>query len=44
MSFYEDLVTQTQMNYERYYPVYARGGAPYELAEPSPLSYEEGTG
>lgn len=41
MSFYEDLVTQTQMNYERYYPVYARGGAPYELAEPSPLSYEE---
>lgn len=41
MTFYEDLVTQTQMNYERYYAVYARGGAPYELAGPSPLSYDE---
>lgn len=41
MSFYEDLVTQTQMNFERYYSVYARGGVPYELADPSPLSYGE---
>ena len=41
MTFYEDLVTQTQMNFERYYDVYARGGAPYELADPSPLSYDE---
>lgn len=41
MTFYEDLVTQTQMNYERYYAVYARGGALYELAGPSPLSYDE---
>lgn len=25
MSFYENLVTQTQMNYSRYYTVYASG-------------------
>ena len=41
MSFYEDLVMQTQMNYQRYYGVYAQGGTPYELAEPSGRSYEE---
>lgn len=38
---YESLVIQTQMNYERYYGAYAQGGTPYELAGPSPLSYEE---
>lgn len=32
MSFYEDLVMQTQMNYSRYYSVYASGGTPYELS------------
>lgn len=41
MSFYEDLVTQTQMNYERYYPVYAQGGTTYQLAKPSGRTYEE---
>ena len=41
MSFYEDLVTQTQRNFELYHGVYARGSAPYELAGPSPLSYGE---
>lgn len=41
MSFYENLVTQTQMNFERYHAVYAQGGAPYELAGPSPLTYDE---
>ena len=35
MSFYEDLVTQTQMNFERYYGVYASGRTPYQLAEKS---------
>lgn len=41
MTFYEELVIQTQRNYEQYYGVYARGGVPYELADPSPLSYDE---
>ena len=41
MTFYEELVIQTQRNYEQYYGVYARGGVPYELAGPSPLSYDE---
>ena len=33
MSFYEDLVMQTQMNYSKYYHVYASGGTPYQLAD-----------
>ena len=41
MSFYEDLVTQTQMNFERYYGVYASGRTPYQLAEKKPLPYHE---
>lgn len=41
MTFYEELVIQTQRNYEQYYGVYARGSVPYELAGPSPLSYDE---
>lgn len=41
LSFYENLVIQTQMNYEHYYRAYAQGGTPYELAGPSPLSYDE---
>lgn len=40
MSLYEDLVTQCQMTYQRYYSVYASGGAPYQMAEPSPLAYD----
>ena len=41
MTLYEQLVTTTQMNFERYHGVYAAGGVPYELAGPSPLSYDE---
>ena len=41
MAFYEDLVTQTQMNFERYYGVYASGGTPYQLADKKPLPYHE---
>lgn len=41
MSFYENLVTQTQMNYSRYYTVYASGRTPYELADKSALPYDQ---
>ena len=41
MSFYEDLVMQTQMNFQKYYGIYRRGGTPYELAGPSKLSMDE---
>ncbi len=41
MTLYEQLVTTTQFNFERYHGVYAAGGVPYELAGPSPLSYDE---
>ena len=41
MSFYDELVTQTQMTYSRYYSVYAAGQTPYELTERAPLPYEE---
>ena len=39
MSFYEDLVTKTQMNYQKYYSVYASGRTPYELTDKKPLPY-----
>ena len=41
MSFYENLVNQTQMNYSRYYSAYAAGRTPYRLAPKSSLTYEE---
>ena len=41
MSFYEDLVMQTQMNYSQYYHVYASGGTPYQLANKKSLPYHE---
>ena len=41
MTPYEQLVTATQMNFERYHAAYAAGGAPYELAGPSSLTYEQ---
>lgn len=41
MSFYNNLVTQAQMNYSNYYTVYASGGSPYKMSEKPPLSYEE---
>lgn len=41
MSFYEDLVMQTQMNYSKYYGVYASGNTPYELSRKPALPYTE---
>ena len=41
MSFYENLVMQTQMNYSRYYSLYAAGKTPYALSEKPALPYEE---
>ena len=41
MSFYEKLVMQTQMNYSRYYSLYAAGKTPYALSEKPALPYEE---
>ncbi|MDD3218231.1 MAG: NAD-dependent protein deacetylase [Lachnospiraceae bacterium] len=41
MSLYENLVTQTQMNYSRYYSLYAAGKTPYELSKKEPLPYKE---
>ncbi len=41
MSFYENLVMQTQMNYSRYYSLYAAGKTPYVLSEKPALPYEE---
>lgn len=41
MSFYEDLVTRTQMNYSHYYTVYASGRTPYELTDKPALPYDE---
>lgn len=41
MSFYEDLVMKTQMNYSKYYSVYAAGRTPYPLADKKPLPYNQ---
>lgn len=41
MSFYEDLVMQTQMNYSRHYHVYASGGTPYQLSDKKQMPYQE---
>ncbi|MDD3367948.1 MAG: NAD-dependent protein deacetylase [Lachnospiraceae bacterium] len=41
MSLYEDLVTQTQMNYSSYYGQYAAGQTPYQLSQKAALPYEE---
>lgn len=41
MNFYENLVTQTQMNYSRYYGVYARGGTAVELSQKEALPYQQ---
>lgn len=41
MTFYENLVTQTQRNYSKYYSVYASGGTPYLLSDKAPLPYPE---
>lgn len=41
MSLYEDLVTQTQMNYSMHYKIYASGRTPYQLSEKAVLPYEK---
>lgn len=41
MSMYENLVMQTQMNYSRYYGMYAAGKTPVRLSRKAPLPYEE---
>lgn len=41
MTFYENIVIQTQMNYSRYYGIYARGGTSVELSGKEPQSYEQ---
>ena len=43
MSFYEDLVMHTQMNYSKYYHVYASGGTPYQLADKKALPLGNGS-
>lgn len=40
-SLYEQLVIQTQMNYSRYYGVYAQGGTPIKLTKKPPLPYDQ---
>ena len=39
MSFYEDLVMHAQMNYSKYYKLYAQGQTPYELSDKREFSY-----
>lgn len=39
MSFYENLVTQAQMNYSRYYSVYAAGNTPVKLSKRRSIPY-----
>ena len=41
MSFYENLVLQTQMNYAKYRRVYASGKTPVKLSRREPLPYGE---
>lgn len=41
MSLYENLVTQTQMNYSNHYSLYASGKTPYQLSDKKPLPYSE---
>ena len=41
MSFYEDLVMHAQMNYSKYYKLYAQGQTPYELSDKREFSYDK---
>ena len=41
MNFYDNLVMQTQMNYSKYYHIYASGSTPYQLTDKKPLPYNE---
>lgn len=40
-TLYEQLVIQTQMNYSRYYTVYASGQTPIKLTDKAPTPYDE---
>lgn len=40
-TMYEQLVIQTQMNYSRYYGIYASGGTAVKMTSKKPLPYEE---
>lgn len=40
-TFYEQLVMSTQVNYSKYYGVYASGGTPIKLTEKQPLPYAQ---
>ncbi len=44
MSFYENLVMKTQMNYSRNYGLYQRGGTAAALSQKNPLPYGEQVG
>lgn len=41
MSFYENLVMKTQMNFSRYYDIYASGRTPWPLTKKNPPAYHE---
>ncbi len=41
MTFYEDLVMQTQVNFSRYHSIYARGGSPVPMSRKPVPAYEE---
>lgn len=41
MNLYENLVLQTQMNYSRYYGLYAQGKTAVKLSQKKPLPYQE---
>lgn len=41
MTFYEELVMQTQTNFSKYYGMYASGKTPYILTKKKPLPYSE---
>ncbi len=41
MSYYENLVMETQMNYSRFYGLYQRGETAVKLSKKKPASYEE---
>ncbi len=41
MTFYEEVVMQTQMNYSRYYSLYAQGKTAVPLSKKETLPYEE---
>ena len=41
MSFYENLVLQTQMNYSRYRRVYGAGKTPVKMSRRKPVSFRK---